>query len=78
VPAVSTTARTHRLNSVGSWSFILARPDLPDDVGIAWPGAGTRAKCAGAEARPGEGTTAANTAAAATDAALIQPASRAI
>ena len=60
------------LNSVGSWSFILARPDLPDDVGYRLIKLSTGEASAGRLEQ--QETTAANTAAAAPDPALIQSA----
>src|SRR6201994_4602460 len=74
VPANSYPGQTAPIDSVGSWSFVLARSDLPDDVAYRLGG-----RLRGAEktfcaklAQACE-TTAANTLAAAPDAALIHP-----
>lgn len=74
VPAGSYHGQDAPLNSVGSWSFILARPDLPDDVGYRLAKALHEGEVPLArKLDQAKETTAANTAAAATDAALIQP-----
>ena len=74
VPAGSYSGQTAALHSVGSWSFILARPGLPDDVGYRLAKAlhdGERRL--GEKLDQAKETTAANTAAAAPDPALIHP-----
>lgn len=74
VPAGSYPGQTAPIHSVGSWSFILTRPGLPDDIGYRL----TKALHAGeaqlvAKLDQAKETTAANTAAAAPDPALIHP-----
>ena len=60
--------------SVGSWSFILARPDLPDDVGYHLAKALHEGEAQlGAKLDQAKETTSVNTVAAAPDPALIQP-----
>jgi TRAP transporter TAXI family solute receptor len=60
--------------SVGSWSFILGRPDLPEDVGYRFARALHRGEAKLAQRLPqARETTAANTAAAAPDPALLHP-----
>jgi TRAP transporter TAXI family solute receptor len=77
VPAESYPGQTHPLTSVGSWSFIMTRVDLPDDVAYRLARALHRG-----EARLGERlaqareTTAANTAGAAPRPELIHPGAR--
>jgi len=62
------------LPSVGSWSFVLARPDLPDDVAYRLARALHRGEAALARRLPqARESTAANTAAAAPHAQLIHP-----
>ena len=62
------------IHSLGSWSFILARPGLADDVAYRLARALHRAEAALAEKLPqARETTAANTAAAAPDRDLIHP-----
>ena len=75
LPAGAYPGQDAPMNSVGSWSFILARPDLPDDVGYRLAKAlhEGEAQLAGRLEQARE-TTAANTAAAAPDPALIQSA----
>jgi TRAP transporter TAXI family solute receptor len=74
VPAGAFPGQSAPIVSVGSWSFVLARPTLPDDV--AYRLARTlhkgEAAIAGKLAQASE-TTAANTAAAAPSPALIHP-----
>ena len=74
LPAGAYPGQDAPLNSVGSWSFILARPDLPDNVGYRLAKAlhEGEAQLAARLAQAKE-TTPANTAAAAPDPALIQP-----
>ena len=73
LPAGAYPGQDAPMNSVGSWSFILARPDLPDDVGYRLAKAlhEGEAQLAARLAQAKE-TTAANTAAAAPAPALIQ------
>jgi len=60
--------------SVGSWSFVLARPGLPDDVAYRLAGALHRGEAALARRLPqGRETTAANTVAAAPRPGLLHP-----
>ena len=74
VPANSYPGQTATINSMGSWSFILVRADLPDDVAyhLARTLHGIEAKFCETLAQACE-TTAANTVAAAPDVALIHP-----
>ena len=75
LPAGAYPGQDAPLNSVGSWSFILARPDLPDDVGYRLAKALHEGKAQlAARLEQAKETTAANTAAAAPDPALIQSA----
>jgi TRAP transporter TAXI family solute receptor len=74
VPAGSYPGQAEPIHSVGSWSFVLARPGLPDDTGHRL----AKALHAGevrlaAKLDQAKETTAANTAAAAPDPALIHP-----
>ncbi len=74
VPAGAYPGQSAAIPSVGSWSFILARPDLPDDIGYRLAKAlhqGERQLAAKLD--QAKETTAANTAAAAPDPALIHP-----
>jgi len=74
MPAGSYPGQDAALNTVGSWSFVLARPELPEEVAyrlaraIHWAEAPLAARLP--QARE---TTMANTAAAAPGAALIHP-----
>jgi len=74
VPANSYPGQSAPINSMGSWSFILVRADLPDDVAyhLARTLHGIEAKFCEKLAQACE-TTAANTVAAAPDVALIHP-----
>ena len=74
VPANSYPGQSAPINSMGSWSFILVRADLPDDVAyhLARTLNGIEAKFCEKLAQACE-TTAANTVAAAPDVALIHP-----
>ncbi len=74
VPAGSYPGQTAPIDSVGSWSFVLARADLPDDVAYRLAGTlhGVEKTFCAKLAQACE-TTAANTLAAAPDAALIHP-----
>src|SRR5881397_3019372 len=72
VPAGAYPGLAAPLDSVGSWSFILARPDLPDDVTYRLAQALHRGEAALARRLPqAQETTAANTLAAAPHADLI-------
>ncbi len=74
VPANSYPGQTAPIDSVGSWSFVLARSDLPDDVAyrLARTLHGAEKTFCAKLAQACE-TTAANTLAAAPEAALIHP-----
>jgi len=66
VPANSFPGQTEGLTSVGSWSFILARPTLPDDIAYRLARALHKGEAALAQRLPqARETTAANTATAA-------------
>lgn len=74
VPAGSYPGQAAAIPSVGSWSLILARPTLPDDVAYRLARALRRAEPILAERLPqGRETTAANTVAVAGDAGLLHP-----
>ncbi|MGH7304410.1 MAG: TAXI family TRAP transporter solute-binding subunit [Candidatus Rokuibacteriota bacterium] len=74
VPAGAYPGLAAPLPSVGSWSFILARPDLPDDVTYRLARALHRGEAALARRLPqAEETTAANTLGAAPRPDLIHP-----
>ena len=74
VPAGSYPGQTEPIVSVGSWSFILARPTLPDDVAYRLAQALHKGEAALAARLPqARETTAANTAAAAPKRELIHP-----
>ena len=74
VPAGAYPGQSEPINSIGSWSFVLARPDLPDDAGYRLAKALHRGERQLAEKLDqAKETIAANTAAAAPDPALIQP-----
>jgi uncharacterized protein len=74
VPAGSYPGQSTPIVSVGSWSFILARPSLPDDVAYALARALHRGEAALASRLPqASETTAANTVAAAPSRSLIHP-----
>ena len=74
MPAGSYPNQTAPINSVGSWSFVLARESLPDDVAyrLARTLHGVEGAFCEKLAQACE-TTAANTVAAAPDVALIHP-----
>lgn len=74
VPAGSYPGQTEAINSVGSWSFVLTRADLPDDVAYRLARAlhGVEAAFCKKLAQACE-TTAANTVAAAPKQELIHP-----
>ncbi len=74
VPAGAYPGQSEPINSIGSWSFVLARPDLPEDIGYRLAKALHRGEAQlAAKLDQARETTAANTAAAAPDPALIQP-----
>ncbi len=74
VPARSYPGQDGALTSVGSWSFVLARPSLPDDVAYRLARALHRGEAAlGRRLPQARETTAANTVAAAPRADLIHP-----
>jgi hypothetical protein len=74
VPSGSYPGQDVPVASVGSWSFILARPDLPEEVGYRLARALRRSESALAERLPqARETTADNTAAAAPERSLIHP-----
>ena len=74
VPAGAYPGLAAPLASVGSWSFILARPDLPDDVTYRLAQALHRGEAALARRLPqAQETTVANTLASAPRAELIHP-----
>jgi uncharacterized protein len=74
VPAGSYPGQTEPIVSVGSWSFIMARPSLPDETAYRLARALHRGEAALAAKLPqASETTAANTVAAAPRADLIHP-----
>ena len=74
VPANSYPGQTAELHSVGSWSFIMTRPTLPDDVAYRLARALHRGEAAlGARLAQARETTAANTAAAVARPELLHP-----
>ena len=74
VPGGADPGLTAPLPSVGSWSFVLARPDLPDEVAYRLARALHRGEAALARRLPqAQETTAANTLAAAPRPDLIHP-----
>lgn len=74
VPAGSYPGQTADIHSVGSWSFILSRGDLPDDIAYRLARALHQGEGAlAAKLDQAKETTAANTTAAAPDPALIHP-----
>jgi hypothetical protein len=74
VPAGSYPGQAAELHSVGSWSFIMARPGLPDDVASRLARALHRGESAlGARLPQARETTAANTVAAVTRPELLHP-----
>jgi TRAP transporter TAXI family solute receptor len=74
VPANTYAGQTAPIESVGSWSFVLARPTLPDDVAYRLAKALHKGEKMIAEKLPqANETTAANTVAGAPRAALIHP-----
>jgi TRAP transporter TAXI family solute receptor len=74
MPAGAYPGQTAAIQSVGSWSFILARPDLPEDTGYRLAKALHQGEARlGPQLDQAKETTAVNTAAAAPDPALIHP-----
>jgi TRAP transporter TAXI family solute receptor len=74
VPAGSYPGQTAELHSVGSWSFIMARPGLSDDVAYRLARALHRGESAlGARLPQARETTAANTVAAVASPELLHP-----
>jgi TRAP transporter TAXI family solute receptor len=74
LPAGSYAGQTTPINSVGSWSYVLARPTLPDDVAYALARALDKGHAAFAKRlAQARQTTPQNTAAAAPRAELIHP-----
>jgi uncharacterized protein len=74
VPADSYPGQREPINSVGSWSFVLARPDLPEEIGYRLAKALHRGEAQlAAKLDQAKETTAANTAAAAPDPTHIHP-----
>jgi uncharacterized protein len=74
IPAGSYPGQNAAINSVGSWSFVMARPTLPDDVAYRLARALHRGEADISRRLPqASETTAANTAAAAPRANLIHP-----
>jgi TRAP-type uncharacterized transport system substrate-binding protein len=74
LPAGTYPGQNTPINSVGSWSFILARPDLPDETGYRLAKALHQgAAMLASKLDQAKETTAANTVSASPDPALIQP-----
>jgi hypothetical protein len=74
MPAGSYPGQEAAIATVGSWSYVLAKPDLPDDVAYRIARALHKGEAAlGAKLAQARETTAANTVAAAPRADLIQP-----
>ena len=74
VPAGAYPGQDAPITSVGSWSFVLARPSLSEDVAYRLARALHRGEAALAERLPqARETTAANTAAAAPRPELVHP-----
>lgn len=74
VPARSYAGQSAPIASVGSWSFVMARADLPDDVAYRLAQALHRAESAfGARLAQARETTASNTISAAPDGNMIHP-----
>lgn len=74
VPAGAYPGQTAAIHSVGSWSFVLARPGLPDETGYHLAKALHQGEAVLAQKLDqARETTAANTAAAASDPAMIHP-----
>jgi TRAP transporter TAXI family solute receptor len=74
IPAASYPTQNEAINSVGSWSFVLARPTLDDEIAYRLARALHRAEAdLGRKLAQAKETTAANTAAAAPNASMIHP-----
>jgi hypothetical protein len=74
VPVDSYPGQSAPIASIGSWSFIMARPELPEEIGYELAKALHKAEPALADRLPqAVETTVANTAAAAPDRSLIHP-----
>lgn len=74
LPAGAYPGQTAPVQSVGSWSFILARPDLPNETGYRLAKALHQGEAQlAAKLDQAKETTAANTAAAAPDPAFVHP-----
>jgi TRAP-type uncharacterized transport system substrate-binding protein len=74
VPASSYPGQTAELHSVGSWSFVMARPTLPDEVAYRLARALHRGEAAlGGRLPQARETTAANTVAAVARPELLHP-----
>jgi TRAP transporter TAXI family solute receptor len=74
IPAASYPTQDQSIASVGSWSFVLARPTLDDEVAYRLARALHRAEAdLGKKLAQAKETTAANTAAAAPNASMIHP-----
>jgi TRAP transporter TAXI family solute receptor len=74
IPAGSYPGQSEPIRSVGSWSFVMARPDLPEETGYRLARALHEAEPDLAHRLPQAAeTTSANTAAAAPDPSLLQP-----
>lgn len=74
LPSGSYPGQTEAVESVGTWSLVLARPGLEEDVGYRLAAALHRARAdLGTRLAQAGETTAENTATAVTDPALIQP-----
>jgi TRAP transporter TAXI family solute receptor len=74
IPANSYPGQTEAINSVGSWSFVIARPTLPDDVAYKLARAVHKGEAGIAKRLPqAVETTSANTVASAPKADLIHP-----
>ena len=73
-PAGSYPGQSEPIRSVGSWSFVMARPDLPEETGYRLARALHKAEPDLARRLPQAAeTSSANTAAAAPDPSLLQP-----
>ncbi|HWB50334.1 MAG TPA: TAXI family TRAP transporter solute-binding subunit [Stellaceae bacterium] len=74
VPAGAYPGQDAPIHSVGSWSFVMARPDLPDETGYRLAKALHKGEAQlAAKLEQAKETTAANTAAAAPEPSLIHP-----
>jgi TRAP transporter TAXI family solute receptor len=74
IPAGSYQGQAEAIDSVGSWSFVYARPDLPDDAAYRLTRAIHRAEAKlGAKLAQAKETTAANTYKAVADPSVLHP-----